>query len=350
MATTNYNDERLTAVKSEEQDALTKNEQLYDGMSKDVVDKYQQLADRAEAYGKEQAKLQQDKSDLALEKLEQDKAYAKKDYTKEQSGAYVDWQKQSNQYGANAEKKAAQGLTNTGYSESSQVSMYNTYQNRIAIARDAFVRTQTAFDTAMAEAKLQNSSILAEIAFKAMQEANQYIVQGLLYKDKLLGEKADRELQIKTLYNTKYQGVLAQINAEQELALEREKAEAARKYQEAQIQLARDQFNYQKQKDAEEEKARIAKANATAAAKRASSSQGSVGSKSRESYVKKVTKDEKRHESKVSASEYLNQLIASGASKDKVANEIALALRNGAISKTEAAELRKTFTPRGIQY
>ena len=50
------------------------------------------------------------------------------------------------------------------------------------------------------------------------------------------------------------------------------------------------------------------------------------------------------------ASEYIEKLIASGATKDKVSNEIALALKNGGLSKGEAAKLRMAFTPRGVQY
>jgi hypothetical protein len=71
---------------------------------------------------------------------------------------------------------------------------------------------------------------------------------------------------------------------------------------------------------------------------------------------KKITQDEKKLDpgkktsSTTDAKAYLNKLISSGASKDKVSNEIALALRNGAITKQEAAKLRQTFTPRGLQY
>ena len=65
---------------------------------------------------------------------------------------------------------------------------------------------------------------------------------------------------------------------------------------------------------------------------------------------KKIQKADKKTTKTVSATAYLNQLIASGASKDKVSNEISLALRNGAITKAEAQKLRQTFTPRGIAY
>jgi hypothetical protein len=50
------------------------------------------------------------------------------------------------------------------------------------------------------------------------------------------------------------------------------------------------------------------------------------------------------------AQQYINALIKSGASKDKVANAISLALRDGALTKAQAQRLRNVYTPRGVQY
>ncbi len=241
-----YNDKRLTQVESDKKVALAEHEKLYDNLSKDVVNQYQGLADSTLKYAEEQKKAQQQLSDLAIQKLENQQANAEKDYIKEQSGAYVDWRKQSNQYGAKAEEMAAQGLTNTGYSESSQVSMYNTYQNRVAVAREAFVRVKADYDIAMAEAKAQNSSILAEIAFNANKEANEYILQGMMYKNQLLTEAADKKLQIESLYHTKYTDVLDQINTENALAEQKRQFDASNAIEQAKLALQREQFNWQK--------------------------------------------------------------------------------------------------------
>ena len=52
----------------------------------------------------------------------------------------------------------------------------------------------------------------------------------------------------------------------------------------------------------------------------------------------------------ISAAVYIEALIKSGATKDKVSNEISLALRKGELTEKEAATLRAIFTPRGVQY
>jgi hypothetical protein len=69
----------------------------------------------------------------------------------------------------------------------------------------------------------------------------------------------------------------------------------------------------------------------------------------KDEHIKQI-KSQQEKQATASAYDYLNNLIASGASKDKVANEISLALRNGAITKEEATKLRNTFTPRGYTY
>lgn len=214
----NYDDERFQKVESEKQAALTENEKLYGDMISESDKYYQAQIDASKEWADTQTKLQQEQTDFAINKIEQEKDKAKKDYTKEQSGAYVDWQKQSNQYGANAEQMAANGLTNTGFSESSQVSMFNAYQNRVATARESFNQIVTNFNNSITEARLQNNSILAEIAYEAQKQQLELNLQGFQYKNQLLLEKADKKTQIDQDYYTRWQDVLEQINTENALA------------------------------------------------------------------------------------------------------------------------------------
>lgn len=357
-----YNDSRFQKVESDKQAALSDLEKTYAGMINNSDKYYQAQIDASKQWADKQSQLQQEKTDFAIEQIEQDKAQAKKDYTKEQSGAYVDWQKQSNQYGANAEQVAAQGLTNTGYSESSQVSMYNTYQNRVYTAREAYNQAVLNYNNSITEARLQNNSILAEIAFEALQKQLALSLEGFQYKNQLILEKANKKTELDNIYHSRYQDVLQQINHENALA------EEVRQYNERMAEEKR-QYNetlaLQKAQLAEERR----QFNETMAYNKSKSSGGSSGggsSKKTNAKIYKEAKNEhiqqkKNGSSKVkessqnggkstSAADYLNKLIASGASKDKVSNEIAIALREGAITKAEAQKLRNTFTPRGVAY
>ena len=121
MAGIDYNDERFAQVSNNKQEALSQMEQAYGGMINEADRFYQAQIDASKDWANQQAQLQQQQTDLAIEQINQQKEQENKDYIKEQSGAYTDWQKQSNQYGVNAEQQAASGLKNTGYGESSQV-------------------------------------------------------------------------------------------------------------------------------------------------------------------------------------------------------------------------------------
>ena len=174
----NYDDERFQQVEAEKQQAITEVDKTYSGMISQSDKYYQDQINASKDWANTQQQLQQDKTDFAIEQIEQQKAQANKDYTKEQSGAYVDWQKQSNKYGVNAEQMASSGMTNTGFSESSQVSMYNTYQNRVATARESYNLAVLNYNNSIKDAQLQNNSALAEIAYQALQQQLELSLQG----------------------------------------------------------------------------------------------------------------------------------------------------------------------------
>ena len=347
----NYDDKRFAEVEADKQAALNEVDVTYGNMISSSDKYYQDQIDASKQWADTQSKLQQEQTDFAIEKIEQEKAQAKKDYTKEQSGAYVDWQKQSNQYGANAEQVASAGLAGSGYSESSQVSMYNTYQNRVTAARESYNQAVLGYNNAITEARLQNNSILAEIAYTALQQQLELSLQGFQYKNQLIIDKANKKTQLDSEYYARWHDVLQQMNTENALAEEVRQYNATLAQQQAQLAEQKRQFDAQ----LAEEKRQF-DANNSGSGGGGSINKGSSGKSSTQAY--KEAKDEhiaqkKYEQSKkatASAYDYLNKLIASGASKDKVANEISLALRNGAITKEEATKLRSTFTPRGYTY
>jgi hypothetical protein len=244
-ASVNYNDSRFQQVETDKNKALNEIDQTYGEMIGNSDSYYQAQIDASKQWADKQTEIQNQQTDFAIEKIEQEKAKAEKDYTKEQSGAYVDWQKQSNKYGVNAERMASSGMTNTGYSESSQVAMYTAYQNRVAVARESYNNAVLNYNNLITEAKLQNSSVLADIAIKALQQQLEIGLEGFQYKNQLILDKANKKLEVENTYYNRYQDVLAQINQENALA------EQIRQYNESQAfkekQLAEEirQFNEQ---------------------------------------------------------------------------------------------------------
>lgn len=210
----NYDDERLQNIKTETNQEIADIENTYGDMIDNSDSFYENLSNTMQEQADKNAQIQQENTDFAIEKIEQQKEQARKDYTKEQSGAYVDWRKQSNQYGAEAEKMASAGLANTGYSESSQVSMYNTYQNRVAMAKESLDRLMLNYDNNIQEAILQNNAAIAEIYSNLATDQARLLLEGFQYKNQLIIDLVDKKTEIKNTGWQKEMDILNQMNAE----------------------------------------------------------------------------------------------------------------------------------------
>ncbi len=206
--TVDPNDSRLTGIKDDAAKDDAAIVDMYDGQIAGVDTYTKDQIDAVKGWEDTQTKIQNENTEFAIDKINQDKENTRKDYIKEQSGAYVDWQKQSSKHGVNAEAMAARGMGVTGYSESSQVSMYNTYQNRVATAREAYSRAVQNYDNAITEARLANNSALAKIAYESLQKQLEISLAGFQYKNTLIQQKAAERRESKqtymSLYNTMY--------------------------------------------------------------------------------------------------------------------------------------------------
>lgn len=235
----NYDDKRFTEVESQKSEALKDLDKTYDGMVESSQKGFNDQIQASKDWVDKQTQIQNEKTDFAIEEINQQKDQTKKDYLKEQSGAYVDWQKQSNQYGAKAEQQASMGMANSGYSESSQVSMYNTYQNRVAAARESYSRAVLNYDNAIKEARLQNNSLLAEIAYEGLREQLSLGIEAMQYKNSLIIQKTSEKRAVNNDYYNRWKDVLSQINTEN--------AQAEQKRQfDANMAFQREQFDWQK--------------------------------------------------------------------------------------------------------
>ena len=218
-----YNDERFQNVEKEKNARLKEVSKTYDNMIKQSDKYYDKLSDAAENYGKQQQELQQQRTDFTIDQINQNKEWAKQDYTKEQKGAYQDYRKESNQYGVNAEQMAQAGLLDTGYAESSRVSMYNTYQNRVATARESYNRAVVDYDNQIKDAQLQNNSVLAELAYNTLKTKLEYSLQGFQYKNSLIQQQLSAENDVDDRYYNRWRDVLNQMNTDRAFAYQQQR-------------------------------------------------------------------------------------------------------------------------------
>ena len=255
----NYEDERFQDVKNEQAQQQAQTNQTYDNILNNSDQYYQNQINATKEYEKTQSELQQAQTDFAVQQIEQQKDQAQKDYTKEQKGAYVDYMKQTK---SNAQNMANSGLSNTGYSESSIVSMYNTYQNRVGTAKEGLNNAMLNYNNGIQQAILANNEKLAEIAFNSLQTQNQLNQQAFEYKNAIILEKEKALQTVNDRYYERYQDVLNQINSEIELQMELDRID--REYEQwlQEFRASQDQWRQEFNLKLRETEASIAATNA----------------------------------------------------------------------------------------
>lgn len=231
----NYDDERFTQVEQDRQNELNKYNQTYDNLIAERDKFTQQQQDYVDNWKTTQEQIANDNLQHQVDLYNQQKEKAEKEYQKEAKASYIDYQKEVDKYGVSRENVVANGLSNSGYAESSKVDMYNTYQNRIATARESMNTIKLEFDNAIKEAQLSNNATLAELALQQMKQKLDIALEGFNYKDTQTQNKLNWEYNINNTYYDRYKDVESQIN------YENEQAEAIRQYNE--------QMAYQKELD-----------------------------------------------------------------------------------------------------
>lgn len=212
----NMQDKRLTDVESERQQQIASTTNQYDQMINNTDQFYQNQINAAQAAAQSQAEAQAKSTEQQVKEINQQREKTERDYQKEQRGAYTDYQKQVNEYGVNAEVMAARGLANTGYSESSQVSMYNAYQNRVAMARQSLADSQQNYDNLIAQARLNNDTKQAEIAAQLAKQQAEFALQGFQYKNTLIESRQQQLNALNSRYDSRYNTMLSLMQNELE--------------------------------------------------------------------------------------------------------------------------------------
>lgn len=243
----NYNDKRFQQVENEKATALREVDSTYNNMINQTDKLYEDQINASKDWEQTQKDLQQQQTDLAIEKINQEKEWAKQDYLKEQKASYVDYQKQTDPYGQNADQMASLGLTGTGYAESSKVAMYTAYQNRVATARDSFNRAVVNYDLGIKDAIMQNNSALAEISYQALQTQLQLSLEGFQYKNQLLQQQLQTKHQTEDRYYNRWQDVLNQINTENALAEQQRQFNANLALQQRELALQEQAYSVAKE-------------------------------------------------------------------------------------------------------
>lgn len=261
-----YNDKRFTDLTNEKNNALNQSNSTYDNLINQSGKYYDDLINQSKDAANKQSEIQNQQTEFAISKIEQEKAKSERDYEKEQKGAYQDYMRQSNAYGSNMQAMGQKGLSGSGWSETIQSGYYNTYQNRYAQARESFNDIVQNYNNNITEAQLQNSSALAKIYADAQKEQLELALQSFSVIKDLTLAKQNTATALDSEYNNRWRQVEAQINQENSLAEqirqfnetlaqdERKIAESKRQYEQTlafqKQQAAQEQANWSKEYNA----------------------------------------------------------------------------------------------------
>ena len=194
----------------------------------DLEQKYANNINQQNEWLNESEKIQNEQIDAntkqTLNEIEQQRKYTQQDFNKEARGAYQDYKNLVNPYGVQAENIYSNGLGNSGYSETSKLNAYNTYQNRYATARESTDRLMEDFNNQMTQAQLEGNRELAQVALNKLQTQMDNLWNQLNFDSSLTQNKAN------------YNQWLEQFN------YQKQQDEIANAF-------AREQFEYQKQQD-----------------------------------------------------------------------------------------------------
>lgn len=214
----NNEDIRLKAVETEKQTALSNQNKLYDNLleqNKELLNKQNSWQD---TYQTQQNALYDKGTELATSELQQKQAKNEEAYQREAIASESSYQKAINPYGVQSEQQAASGLQGSGYSETAKMMAYNTARNRTATARATAKTVDAEYQTAIAEAKLNNDTQKAALALELLQsklqnELTAFQTSSGLQQNKLASQQATEQT-----YYGRYQDVIAQQNYEKEQA------------------------------------------------------------------------------------------------------------------------------------
>lgn len=180
---------------------------------------------------KQQNDIVNKQTQMQVDSLERQKADIDKETTQQNKALYQDYRKASNPFGVQAENLASQGLANSGYAETTQSRLYNTYQNNITATLNNARELKSNVDFQIQQARQTGDITIAQNALE-------------LYKQKmqLLSEEYDLRNNREQFLYQKEQDALAQRNWQTEF-----------NYQKSRDKVSDSQwnktFNYNKNRD-----------------------------------------------------------------------------------------------------
>jgi uncharacterized membrane protein YgcG len=114
---------------------------------------------------------------MQIDQMNKNKAEIDENTAKTNAGLYTEYRKASNPYGANAEQLWTKGLGKSGYAESTQTNLYNTYQKNITDTLNTAQKLKSDFDFAIQQARQNRDLQGAQFALELYKQKMNLLTQ-----------------------------------------------------------------------------------------------------------------------------------------------------------------------------
>ena len=350
----NYDDKRFKDVENEKQSELTKYNETYDNLINERNNFTKEQQDMVDRWENTQKDIANKNLEYQKDLIEQQRKKSEQAYQNEAKASYIDYQKEVDKYGVSRENVVNNGLSNSGYAESSKVDMYNTYQNRLGTARKSMQDAGIEFDNAIRQAQLSNDETLAQNALKALQDKLNIALEGFNYKSEQENNRLNWNYNINNNYYNRYKDVESQINYENETAEKIRQYNENMAYQKEQQRLEQQRWEkemaYQREQDAIANAQKWASINASYSSGGSSLTDGSSnGLNTSSTNVVKSKFNSCPALSSNKASNWSNSniftsnTIKNGISESDLENKISSALKSKTITEADADKILTWF-------
>ena len=212
--------------------------QGYEDIDKYVAN-YNQMLDQSL---QQQNDIVNKQTQMQVDSLGRQKEQIDREATQQNRAIYQDYKKNSNPFGQQAENLAGQGLANSGYAETTQARMYNTYQNNITATLNNARQLKADVDFQINQARQTGDITLAQNALQLFNQRMQ-----------LLSQEYDMRNNREQFLYQKSQDALAQRNWQTEFDYNKSVADRNYNYQLSRDKVSDKQwkktFDYQKSRD-----------------------------------------------------------------------------------------------------
>lgn len=228
-------DERLANIEKQKQTALNESKNVFQGLINDSQNLYKQQQNYANQQEQIQNNMIDQRWQLTKQQIDKQKNEATQNFQDERKRAKNDYTSFINPYGVNAEHQASQGLNNSGYSETTKLGGFNTYQNRLARANQTMQKAIDDYNMSMNEARTNYDTQKGQLALEKLKLQLGFSQDLYNNKANLTQQQLTNNQSLNSDYFNRYQTVYGNIQAEKD--------------REEQIRQYNEKFGYQKERD-----------------------------------------------------------------------------------------------------